>query len=1222
MNQNKTFRLFISSTFSDFSREREVLQSKIFPYIKDYASKYGYSFQPIDLRWGVSNEAQLDQKTLDLCLSEVRTCKKHMHPNFLVMLGDRYGWIPLPFAIESSEFKKLLLSLNDQEQQELHKWYQEDKNQFPTSFILKERNVQFSAPAEWEVVENNLRHILQKAAQASKISDKQKSKYFLSATEAEVKEGVISYLQHTKFQQQLLSQSPLIEEIDIQNIFGFFRGINQSTVISDHFVSSDYDKAQNFKQQLCQVLIDSNTLKATTCQLSSNMLDESYLNEFQIRITKFLESQIDAQVNQDKKEKLTTLQVELLEQNYYAQYKLNNFIGGDVLQRNIFSYISGDNPQPLVVYGNSGCGKSAAMANAISVARNSLDQKVLFRFVGASANSNSTIDVLTSIFDELGVNIPSKQDTLMQFSQRVYSEILKIQTKVVIFIDAVDQLHNTDMFLWLPEQLPSNIKIIISALSDEKYAKDTKYFQSLKEKTSNLHKVPVFDEPSILLKKLLFQGCRTLQPEQELYFLKCYSSSPSPLYINIAAQEIKNWKSSDSTEEDSQYIDMIKQHLKPTLQGVIQDFIKNLSEVHHHNKKFVDRVLGYILASKDGLSESELLQLISVDSNFIESVAPETWHQNITKELPLIHWSRLQAQLKPFLRNINQDNEVLLNFFHREFVDGIEKIDSRQSEHESIIKTTQILIIKNKDKPFNHNRWGKLYFQLVTDFELKYNCNAKFEEYSRFIATEFDEDSHLIAKWTEDLLIFAEACTNEALRSNEFDRGLIYSKFSHYITNELKDISGMIITHLSSLGSISTSYSELGNYDTSHKYTKILLELFEQLLNTEISGVFRKLILGGYCEALNNFIISMKKQNVTEKKQAISNEIEVNENKVIALLKNLDFKDEFDLLLRPYVLTLINKALSLYDSGKPLLAIDKTNEALELLNTKNGAENYWKQENRINAYINLIIFYESIDRVKATYFGEKACLEAETVYKNNREIGFTKYIDALLNTAGVSHHDFKKQMSYLVEARKLIEEKFDISPVNWITQYVSILYNTAYLYRSTSLSSDEADCLVKIFSLSNEYNLIDTAQFKDTLRQLQYMQLSQDLNLTMPLVGINRKSTDLDFKAIKTKIMQEFTENFTSINLASFEDVKKISSSNPTFKVKLTEWLIDVANLTIILREHSEVNFAHELSYIFMKCKEIAGSDENIKAISNRVESVYHQTKSYPKTNFIPIRLG
>lgn len=61
---NRTFRLFVSSTFSDFTQERSLLQTIVFQEIKKYCSSNKLTFQPIDLRWGMSSEAQLDQKSI------------------------------------------------------------------------------------------------------------------------------------------------------------------------------------------------------------------------------------------------------------------------------------------------------------------------------------------------------------------------------------------------------------------------------------------------------------------------------------------------------------------------------------------------------------------------------------------------------------------------------------------------------------------------------------------------------------------------------------------------------------------------------------------------------------------------------------------------------------------------------------------------------------------------------------------------------------------------------------------------------------------------------------------------------------------------------------------------------------------------------------------------------------------------------------------------------
>lgn len=112
----KAFRLFVSSTFADFKREREVLQKQVFPALEAYCAAKGYQFYPLDLRWGVSEEAQLDQRTAEICLGEVRAALAYPPPNFLIMLGNRYGWVPLPYAIAADEFEAMVSFLEERGQ--------------------------------------------------------------------------------------------------------------------------------------------------------------------------------------------------------------------------------------------------------------------------------------------------------------------------------------------------------------------------------------------------------------------------------------------------------------------------------------------------------------------------------------------------------------------------------------------------------------------------------------------------------------------------------------------------------------------------------------------------------------------------------------------------------------------------------------------------------------------------------------------------------------------------------------------------------------------------------------------------------------------------------------------------------------------------------------------------------------------------------------------------
>jgi len=101
-------RVFVSSTFSDLKHERNALHAKVWPELERYCQQRGFTFQAIDLRWGVPAEAGLDHRTMRICFEELRRSQDTSpEPNFLILLGDRYGWRPLPEVISVAEFQRL-----------------------------------------------------------------------------------------------------------------------------------------------------------------------------------------------------------------------------------------------------------------------------------------------------------------------------------------------------------------------------------------------------------------------------------------------------------------------------------------------------------------------------------------------------------------------------------------------------------------------------------------------------------------------------------------------------------------------------------------------------------------------------------------------------------------------------------------------------------------------------------------------------------------------------------------------------------------------------------------------------------------------------------------------------------------------------------------------------------------------------------------------------------
>ena len=129
------FRVFVSSTFSDLVEERNALQEQVFPRLRALCESHGCHFQAIDLRWGISEEAALDQQTMKICLSEVVRCQRITpRPNFIVLLGDRYGWHPLPHAIPAAEFESILPLVPGDGQALFDQWYRLDDNAVPAQY--------------------------------------------------------------------------------------------------------------------------------------------------------------------------------------------------------------------------------------------------------------------------------------------------------------------------------------------------------------------------------------------------------------------------------------------------------------------------------------------------------------------------------------------------------------------------------------------------------------------------------------------------------------------------------------------------------------------------------------------------------------------------------------------------------------------------------------------------------------------------------------------------------------------------------------------------------------------------------------------------------------------------------------------------------------------------------------------------------------------------------
>lgn len=91
--KDSIIRVFISSVFSDFQEERDLIQSIVLPEMKAFClEKYGLEFEIIDLRWGIElspylSEEEAMYKILSVCNEMIENAK----PYFFLFASNEYG---------------------------------------------------------------------------------------------------------------------------------------------------------------------------------------------------------------------------------------------------------------------------------------------------------------------------------------------------------------------------------------------------------------------------------------------------------------------------------------------------------------------------------------------------------------------------------------------------------------------------------------------------------------------------------------------------------------------------------------------------------------------------------------------------------------------------------------------------------------------------------------------------------------------------------------------------------------------------------------------------------------------------------------------------------------------------------------------------------------------------------------------------------------------------
>ena len=677
--QTKIFRVFVSSTFTDMTQERRILQRDAFPRLEKFCEERGAKFQAVDLRWGVNEESALNQKTLQICFNEIARCQKiSPRPNFLILLGDKYGWQPIPEIILETEMKAIEAVLDEVGKELIKKWYRLDENAVPPEFVLQSRGTGHKDYHDWEPVETEIRKTLRAAVGKLGFSPEQLVKYLASATHQEIIQGALNQdLLADKPEQHVFAFSRRIGNLPTDSSAkGFIDMLNgnhdreskgkldelrlnlQKTLGNDHFSCYDgdwKDEALFFKEGELQKFNDKvyTQLEAIITDQLAKVIDKDEINH-------------EAKLHHEFKVRLT-----------------EHFWGRKEIIDDIHKYINNTSEKRvLALVGDSGSGKSSVMAQVIKLTESNPSVKA-FRFIGTTSNSSNVTSLLRILCGQIARNFGITLESLVETGrqQSIYNiqgltEILRkclalatAEKPILLFLDALDQLSETDnakSFYWLPRELPKHAKMIVSSI--------TKLEKSLSS-TKIIH-LPILPEQEarVILGIWLGSARRTLTKDQQELIVTQFNETKLPIYLKLAFQKVKHWHSYD------------KHHsIKSDVAGIINDYFDDLQK--DYPKDFVETVVCYMLSGRyQGLTENEILEILAFDKDYWQKFIDET-HEEHQQELidlkaelegekripkgymkiPISVWSRLFFDLEPFLTERDADGVPIITFFHRQF---------------------------------------------------------------------------------------------------------------------------------------------------------------------------------------------------------------------------------------------------------------------------------------------------------------------------------------------------------------------------------------------------------------------------------------------------------------------------------------------------------------------------------------------------------------------------
>ncbi|KAG5850899.1 hypothetical protein ANANG_G00087280 [Anguilla anguilla] len=640
----------------------------------------------------------------------------------VVLLGNRYGYRPIPRLIPENEFELLLSKLTkDQEGVGLlTDWFWKDDNSVPSTYVLQPITTHLphyddtrpesyeqhdNDVVTWRITEERILRLLRAAAlQAEKdgaITTEQNHKFFKSVTEWEIEQGLLGFQKSDPYTVLFVRELSRLHKHESHRNFAQFVDVTADGLV-DKEAQELLSKLKTQIYALCSGLVNVHSLELNRvgidpgCKVHAKYLQslcEQFVSQMKAKISRAVGSSSPASMTGGAE--WGWLWQEISHHLLLSSNKCAVFCGRESLLGKIcLTMWESTNTYhgPLVVYGPSGIGKTALMCKLAQEMQGVLGPKsvVVQRLLGTSPLSSEIDSVLRSVCFQVcgavGLPLPTTQTTnnhedLVRFFHGLLAQVSQQRDSLLIILDSLDQLseaNHAHKLHWLPKEIPPYVQIVVSTVdSGPPLLEALRGMIPAPENFFLVEQLGV-DQGREIIDAYMRAAGRRLTSDQRDVVLRGFQHCGHPLLLKLTLDTARRWAS---------YTPVSELQLGSTTQEAVSLLFQHLEK--KHGRQLISAALGYIVSSRDGLSEAELRDVLSLDDEVLADVYQYWLPPSLAFiRLPPLLWSRVRHDLGEYLVERQTHGVSVLGLYHRQF---IEMVQERYLSAESKAKSHSVL---------------------------------------------------------------------------------------------------------------------------------------------------------------------------------------------------------------------------------------------------------------------------------------------------------------------------------------------------------------------------------------------------------------------------------------------------------------------------------------------------------------------------------------------------